>query len=438
MRQLVKPCYCLQAVAVLALCLLTPALRAQAGQDGAERLKFALVLTRHGVRSPTWTNARLDEYSRDPWPKWDVEPGLLTPHGKTLMTQFGAYYRLRFSADRLLAANGCADARSIYIYADTDERTIETGRGLADGMFPGCGVEVHSQGAGTEDALFHTAGKIGTPDAALAYAAVAGRIGADPAALLPAYEQPLNQLQRIVSGCPEPDCSTPGKKQLLAIAPSLKHGTGEHLAELKGPLSTGATFTENLQLEYLEGMPAAQVGWGRVDEATMRSLMAVHAASSDIMQRTPYIAQVQASNILMHILKTLEQAGQQKAVDGAVADPGSKVVFLVGHDTNISNVAALLEAHWLVNGYQRDDAAPGGALIFELWQRSGHEDEVHVYYTVQTPAQMRNSTALTLDQPPAKSVVFLPKCSRAGDQAPCDLSSLQRLIENATNPAFVK
>jgi 4-phytase/acid phosphatase len=367
-----------------------------------------------------------------------VEPGLLTPHGKTLMTQFGAYYRLKFSTDGFIVANGCADARHIYIYADTDERTIETGRGLAEGMFPGCGVAVHSQGAGTEDVLFHTAGKVGTPDTALAYSAVAGRIGSDPGGLLPAYEQQLHQLQQILFACGEADCSTPGKKQLLAIAPSLEQGTGDHLADLKGPLSTGATFAENLQLEYLEGMSAAQVGWGRVDEATMRSLMAIHAASSDIIQRAPYIAQVQASNLLVHILKTLDQAEQQKAVDGALGDPGARIVFLVGHDTNLSNVAALLDAHWLVNGYQRDDAAPGGALVFELWRRSGYNDQVHVYYTVQTPAQMRDAIPLTLDQPPARSVIFLPKCSQPGDQAPCDLNSLQHLVENASNPAFVK
>jgi len=137
-------------------------------------------------------------------------------------------------------------------------------------------------------------------------------------------------------------------------------------------------------------------------------------------------------------LKNIEQAEQQKAVEGAVGDPGARVVFLVGHDTNLSNVAALLDAHWLVNGYQRDDAAPGGALVFELWQRGGHEDEVRVYYTVQTPAQMRNAIPLTLDNPPAMSVVFLPKCSQTGDKAPCGYSSLRHLIESAANPAFGK
>jgi hypothetical protein len=119
-----------------------------------------------------------------------------------------------------------------------------------------------------------------------------------------------------------------------------------------------ATFAENLQLEYLEGMPDSQVGWGGVDKQSMTSLMALHAASSDLVQRTPVIARAQAGNLLSQILGTLDQAEEHKPISTAIGTPEDKVVFLVGHDTNISNLAALLDAHWLVNGYQRDDAAP--------------------------------------------------------------------------------
>src|ERR1700761_3730155 len=103
------------------------------GQAAGEKLKFALVLTRHGVRSPTWTNERLDEYSKEVWPKWDVAPGILTPHGKKLMSIFGTYYRAAFSGRGLLSPDGCSDAAHVYFYSDTDERTMETAHGLAEG-----------------------------------------------------------------------------------------------------------------------------------------------------------------------------------------------------------------------------------------------------------------------------------------------------------------
>lgn len=407
-------------------------------QASSEKLKFALILTRHGVRSPTWTNARLDSYSKDAWPTWDVPPGFLTPHGKKLMNIFGAYYRSDLSARGLLSSDGCSDASHVYFYADVDERTVESAHGLAEGMLPGCDVEVHSIARGGQDLLFHGGDKLGNPDPQFALAAVSGRIGSDPGGLFPAYQEQLETMQKVLFACEEPRCTVPGKNALLGLAPSLTQGSGDHLVELKGPLTTGATFAENFQLEYLEGMPAAQVAWGRIEERTVRELMMIHAASSDMLQRTPYIARVQASNLLFHMLRTLQQAESQKPVVGAIGKGMEKVVILVGHDTNISNVAALLDAHWLVNGYQRDDAAPGGALVFELWSRPRGEDVVRVYYTVQLPDQMRESRSLSPVDPPGKAMIFIPGCSQPGDGSPCVWSTFRELIEQATLPAFVK
>src|SRR2546426_335144 len=77
------------------------------------KLRFAVILTRHGVRSPTWTAEQLNAYSSDPWPNWGVPPGNLIPQGSKLMTLFGSYYRLYFSAAGLLHATGCEDAAHI-------------------------------------------------------------------------------------------------------------------------------------------------------------------------------------------------------------------------------------------------------------------------------------------------------------------------------------
>jgi 4-phytase/acid phosphatase len=418
--------------------IVTQTTQAEAKQDAPPRLKFVLVLTRHGVRSPTWTNARLDEYARAPWPKWSVEPGELTSHGKLLMKQFGAFYRASFAKRGLLSRDGCADAGSVYIYGDTDHRTVDTEHSLADGLFPGCNIEVHSLAAGTQDVLFHASGRLGRPDVQLAFSAVSGRVGGDLAALLPAYRAPLEVMQQVLLGCAEANCAGENRKRLLDVTPSLAPGSGDHLVEMKGPLNTAATFAENFQLEYLEGMPAEQVGWGWVNERNITALMALHAASSDLIQRTPYVARVQSSNLLFHILRTLEQAEQDRAIEGAVGPLRQKAVFLAGHDTNISNIAALLDVHWLINGYQRDDAAPGGALVFELWQRPGREDTVRVYYTVQSPAQMRNAVPLSLAEPPARTSLFLPGCSRAEEDSPCIWDDFEHLAKATIDQQFAK
>ena len=401
--------------------------------DGAStsQLRFAIVLSRHGVRSPTWTNARLDEYSAQQWPPWPVAPGLLTPHGKRLMTLFGGYDRSYFAEQGLLSRTGCADSSHIFIDADSDERTVESGRGLADGIAPGCGVRVLTLAVGTRDALFHPLGGSAAFDPELASAALSGRIGDNPGALRSAYLGPLQQMQQVLSPCSQQPCTTaPAKKSLLAIKPSVAPGNGDHLIELKGPLTTAATLAEDLQLEYLEGMPDAQLGWGRVDEDAMRELMILHAASSDLIQRTPYIAHAQGANLLFHIERTLEQAQQLKQIDGAIGTTSDKLVYLVGHDTNIANIGALLDAHWLIDGYPRDDAAPGGALVLELWHNQGGEDTVRVYYMVQTPVQMREELPLSLAKPPARAKVFLPGCSGADQNASCDWKDFEVLLKS--------
>jgi hypothetical protein len=83
---------------------------AQNSAATAPKLMFTVILTRHGVRSPTWTLPVLNEYSAEPWPDWGVAPGKLTPRGRELMTLFGSYYRLYFAAAGLLPSTGCEDA----------------------------------------------------------------------------------------------------------------------------------------------------------------------------------------------------------------------------------------------------------------------------------------------------------------------------------------
>lgn len=86
---------------------------------------FAVVMTRHGVRSFTKTPP---QYT---WPDWaPVAPGYLSAHGYTLVAQLGRYYRAYFTSIGL--SMGCG-SRGTYVYADVDQRTLETGRALIDG-----------------------------------------------------------------------------------------------------------------------------------------------------------------------------------------------------------------------------------------------------------------------------------------------------------------
>jgi 4-phytase/acid phosphatase len=363
------------------------------------------------------------------------------------MTLFGSYYRAYLAQQGLLSADGCADAAHVAFFSDSDQRTAETGKSLAAGMFPDCNASQqpaqHTLAEGQVDPLFHSlSAGVGEPDRKRAAASIAGRIGGNPAGVTEAYRLQLEGLQRLLLGCaPASPCPQPGHTAatlLLDIPASLDGGKSDHLAELKGPLNTASTITENLLLEYTNGLPADQVGWGRVDVPTLKQLMDLHTAASDLSRRTLYLATVQASNTLAHMLDTLRQAATAKECAGALGKPGDRVVVLVGHDTNLANIAGMLNLNWVIDG-RRDDTPPGGALIFELWQGVDNSAyEVRTYYTSQTLQQMREAAPLTLDKPPARAGIFIPGCSKGGAGFPCDWKDFERTLTTAIDPAFVK
>lgn len=394
-------------VAVVSLgCALAPAQAKPTVQ-----LTYVVVLTRHGVRAPGKDLARDNRYSAQPWPKWEVPPDNLTPHGYQLMKLFGAYDRSWLAQEGLFGADGCADAGRVTILADSDQRTRETGKALAEGMFPGCAVAVHALPEGTHDPLFHAmAAGAAQADPALETAAVRGRIGGDAVNLARAYGGQLDELERVLSGCGRAPGSGRPAESILDVPATLEEGTGKHPFELRGPVMTASTLTEDLLLEYTDGKP--DVGWGCVDGATLRRLMQLHVAAEDIKDRTYPVARVGAANLLEHIVLALEQQASGHTIAGAPGKPGDRLLILSGHDTNIANVAGALGLDWILDG-RRNDTPPGGALLFELWREGDGRYVVRVEYTAQTLEQMRSAEVLTLSNPPDRVPVHVPGCGRA-------------------------
>jgi 4-phytase/acid phosphatase len=105
--------------------------------------------------------------------------------------------------------------------------------------------------------------------------------------------------------------------------------------------------------------------------------------------------------------------------------PGDKALFLIGHDTNLTNMAGSLNLNWLLDG-RRDDTPPGSTMVFELWRT--HVSTACVFFTPQTLEQMRNTTPLTGDAKPPR--VPLPGCSNVNNA--CTWSVLNSHIKNIT------
>ncbi len=389
---------------------------AGAAYGQTSQLQFAVVLSRHGVRSPTWEPERLNGYSSAAWPNWDVAPGELTPHGRELMKTMGGFYREYFSS--LLKPSRCDD--QVYFRADSAQRTVETARALAEGMLPGCKAEIHTNLKDGKDDLFDGAESgAARLDPQLALAAVAGRLGPEPTAIIAAHRAAFDTLNRLLNGS--------GKAVHSMFDEPFGLTANKGAVGMDGPLSVASTLSEDLLLEYTDGMSGNKLGWGRLNAENLQEVMSLHTAYAELMRRTPYMARTRGSNLLSYVAKALEQAASGKAA--------APLLVISGHDTNLSNLSGMLGLSWLLPGYQPDDAPPGGALVFSLW-KSSDKYSVRLQFVAQTPGQMHDGTALSKARPPAIANVFVPGCSSAAEGYPCTWEAFREVAAKAILPGF--
>ncbi len=235
--------------------------------------------------------------------------------------------------------------------------------------------DVHSLPDGTPDPLFQPVkARIGHPNTALGIAAVMGRLGGDPMRAEGAYAGQLERLKGILYGPGGPPAGNTAFSGPTTVIPG---GTSSVVA-LGGPLHAAAQCIEALTLEYADGKPEADVGWGRVDGRVLGQLLALQTLYFDLTQRTLYPAQVQGSNLASHLVDTLEQAALGLPVPGAIGPIGERLVVVVGHDTNLANLGGLFGLNWWLPGTQANPTLPGGALVFELWRHGAEANALFV------------------------------------------------------------
>lgn len=398
----------------------------------APELKYAVILARHGVRSPTWDLDRLNQYSVEPWPDFGVRPGELTPRGRDLIKILGAYYRQRFNGQNLLNSGGCADGRRVYIWADIDQRALETGRAFAESILPGCGVPIHSRPEGEKDSVF--AG-VSRPDTDRAIQAVRERLGPDPQNLLADSRSAVRTLQFILTGGARARMFIESPERVEVIA-------NERAIELRGPLAAGSTLSEDLLLEYADGMQGARLGWGRLSRENLLQILELHRVYADLMRRTPYLARVRGSDLMARILMSMEQAASGKRVEGALGTPDTALLILSGHDTNQANIAGMLGLSWSLPGYPRDETPPGGALMFSLWlnpSRRPREGDyfVRVEYVASSLDQMRDLRRLTLETPPLTQQISMPGCGAGAQGTDCAWEHFRTMLKASIDTSKV-
>ncbi len=383
------------AFACLALGLAAPA---QAQQAKDWKLERVVVIMRHGIRPPTKAEPLPAGEAQQPWPAWDVNWGYLTAHGTQAVAKVGDFDRATYAG---LLGKACPAAHDVRVVADSDERTVKTAEAYAGAMFAGCTVPVEHLAEGQKDARFSADGDI-DPAAALASAQSALPPGGLPA-IDAQYADELKALTRIL-GCTQPACD-------LSQQPATLDAAKGHL-KLGGGLNTASTLAEILALEYAEGKPMSEVGWGRTNRGEIADLLRFHSLEYIMTARPKALAQSGAKALLGEVRR------------GLFATDTARYTVLVGHDGNIAHIGGALDLHWQGGDFAQDDPPPAGALIFELWRDGKGGKHVVVRFRSQTLDEMRNLTPLTKD---ASKALALPQC---GGATSCDAKVFEAVLPN--------
>lgn len=394
--------------------------------DAPLQLKRVVMLMRHSVRPPTRSYVIPEGYAADPWPQWKVPAGYLTPHGFKGAVLLGRWYRHELARRGVLPASGCPETGSVVVWADTDQRTRRTGAGFAQGLAPDCGIGIGHTDGDRDDPLFDPFENRAVPyDPAESKAAIVAHVGGDELQDLGRVSLRLGhafeRLDAILKCCSRSLCEASGLPAGCAMGELdyvWEKVDPHEEVDIVGPLSVGGTAAESILLEYANGMPMADVGWGRASVADLKLLSKIHAAEFNVLERVPYNAYRGATPFLQRVLQVFD--GQRSA----------RLTVLVGHDNNVANVGGTLELHWHVPGYARDDQAINGTVGFELLTDASGARFVRAFYLSQGLRQLRELQPLNAAHPPYFHYLPQPLCALPGKPTVCSLSGFENAVKS--------
>ncbi|MET3667657.1 histidine-type phosphatase [Caulobacter sp. 1776] len=394
----------LMTVAMAASLAGTASASTPAGPTGDLKLERMVMVMRHGVRPPTKAQAAPEGATAQPWSRWTTPYGELTPHGGEGARLMGAYYRTFLGARGLLPRDGCAASGDVVAWASGKQRAIKTAEMFVEGLQPGCGLKVAHPDSEETDVIFHPSAIIDGDLALKASLRQKPGLTAEAKALSKEFA-----ILRRVLGVD------------IAKRDSRLEAAKDDNANLEGALGIASTAGQTVLLEYVEGKPMSEVGWGRASKADIQAMLRFHTVKFRYEVGPAYVADRYAAPLAKEIVGALsgETGGQI----------GGKLTLLVGHDTNIAALRGFLDAHFTAADYPRDDPPPGGAMGFELLKDSAGKAYVRAFYTAQFMDQLRDLQPLTASNPPAYSYFPIPGCGVKGEPTLCPLETFRKIVD---------
>ena len=373
---------------------------ATAASDDA---RLEIVLMRHGVRSPTKPTATYVDYALGTWPEWPVAPGQLTAHGRDGMRSIGKQSHRLVVADGAMG-KGCPASSSLVVVGDSTPRNRDSSVALLAGMTPGCDIGYLATDGDTNNPLFHFRKDENDDD--------------DGTAATVRPPVALAELQSLLLDCAGSSCADAAKRGGKRLLPA---DTGK-------AMKLAGTLSENLMLAYAEGMPMNLVAFGRGDGVLLGRLIALHNAQFDATKKAMPAAARAGSNLVAHIAATFDAAlGKKPSVEPLVTSKRG-VVVLVGHDTNLANVAGVLGLDWH-DRKRPDDYPPGGAIVLSLVTHEGH-DAIRIRSLMPDMDQLRANHFDGMKAQPVR----IAGCRLVGE---CTVEEFRAMVEHGVDTTRV-
>lgn len=166
--------------------------------------------------------------------------------------------------------------------------------------------------------------------------------------------------------------------------------------------------------------------------------MQMNTQYHDFMLRTPYAAQVTASDLAIHLRDTILAAASGKPAKYQLGSMEDHFILLDGHDANLIWLGGLLRLDWVLSDQTFNATPPGSALVFEVRRdRTTGTAKVQVLFLSQTLDQIRELRPLTPAEPPSIAPVFVPGCSGPGPTYACPVQEFAGIVDSMIDTRFV-
>lgn len=399
----------LAAAVCLSLVTISGAVQAERPADFQNnyQLEEMVVLSRHNIRSPLSGNgSALGNLTPHAWFKWTSGPSELSLRGGQLEIMMGQYFRQWLVRDGLMTENYLPKEGEMRFYANSMQRTIATAQYFSSGMLPVANVKIeHKYAPSKMDPVFNPqltfVSDAFRAEAMKEISAMGGKNG------LQGINDSLAAEYRVLEKTLDLKDSPLAKKEGFN---KFRNDDLQIMLEvnkepaMKGSLKLANSASDAFILQYYEEQDTTKAGFGhKLSQKEWEQVAKVKDVYGDVLFTAPSVAVNVAHPLLTEMNKELKTAGR-------------KFTFLCGHDSNIASVLAALdvEEYSLPNSIEKKTPI-GSKLVIEKFAGKDGKEYAAFSLVYQNTEQLRERTALTLDNPPEVFPLKLKGLKANGD-----------------------